>query len=582
MTQTLFDLSNSIVADTDINITSEDFIILINTNNTGVTNSSQILLPIQGTSMVIDWGDGSIQTVTQNNVPNNTIGGSNVSHTYSTPGAYIVKISKQIVRIAFAGGGDRLKILEVMNWGDCVWSSFDSAFQGCTNLDVTATDSPTLTSVTTFLRMFQSCTLLTNSNGSIGNWNTSNVINMVQMFAVAVSFNQNIGSWNTGNVTNMSFMFLNARNFNNGGNSSINNWNTSNVTSFESMFQSTPFNQPIGNWNLSSATRIDSMFTFNSSFNQDIGNWNTSNITNMIQAFYGAGSFNNGGSSSINNWNTGNVTRMDGMFRSAVSFNQPIGNWNTINVTNMSFMFEFAFAFNQDIGNWNVGNVTTMSTMFDCFGGSSNSPFNNGGSSSIGNWDVSKVTNMQNMFRNTNDFNQDIGGWDVSAVTNMQAMFSRAFSFNQDIGAWDVSSVTNMSAMFLQADSFNQDISGWDVSSVTTMSSMFFFTDVFNQNLGAWNLRLAGVNLDSIFISSAMSCINYTDTIVGWANYVNTNSPNQPTGVSMTTQSGRVFANSRSGGAGFADAGAARTFLTTAVPTGAGWTISGDTVQTNC
>ena len=69
---------------------------------------------------------------------------------------------------------------------------------------------------------------------------------------------------------------------------------------------------------------------------------------------------------------------------------------------------------------------------------------------------------------------------------------------------------------------------------------------------------------------------------MGWANYVNTNSPKQPTAVSMTGQSGRVFANSRSGGAGFADAGAARTFLTDAVPTGAGWTISGDTVQTNC
>jgi hypothetical protein len=114
------------------------------------------------------------------------------------------------------------------------------------------------------------------------------------------------------------------------------------------------------------------------------------------------------------------------------------------------------------------------------------------------------------------------------------------------------------------------------------MGSMFQFASSFNQNLGAWALRLAGVNLANIFRASGMPCENYTDTIVGWANYVNTNSPNQPTGLSMTDQLFRVFATSRTGGAGFADAGAARTFLTTATPTGAGWTISGDTVQTNC
>jgi hypothetical protein len=79
-----------------------------------------------------------------------------------------------------------------------------------------------------------------------------------------------------------------------------------------------------------------------------------------------------------------------------------------------------------------------------------------------------------------------------------------------------------------------------------------------------------------MFRSSGMSTANYTDTIVGWANYTTTNGA--PYNVSMSTQTGMIYDTSRSGGANFADAGAARTYLTTATPTGAGWTISGDTV----
>ena len=44
-------------------------------------------------------------------------------------------------------------------------------------------------------------------NQDIGNWNTSNVTNMNQMFQEAMLFNQDIGGWNTSNVTDMSFMF---------------------------------------------------------------------------------------------------------------------------------------------------------------------------------------------------------------------------------------------------------------------------------------------------------------------------------------------------------------------------------------
>ena len=240
------------------------------------------------------------------------------------------------------------------------------------------------------------------------------------------------------------------------------------------------------------------------------------------------------------------VTDMSDMFYQVNSFNQDIGNWDTSNVTNMCNMFRSATSFNQDIGNW----------------------------------DTSSVTTMCNMFLISASFNQDIGSWDTSNVIDMSNMFNDASSFNQDIGNWDTSSATTMSNMFNGATSFNQDIGNWDTSSVATMTNMFLLAESFNQYLGGWDIKSCS-NMGSIFqtpnVVQGLTCENYTDTIVAWANQVNTEGV--PLNVNMSGQLNRVFATTRSGGAGFADAGEARTFLTTAPQS---WTITGDTVQSSC
>ena len=161
---------------------------------------------------------------------------------------------------------------------------------------------------------------------------------------------------------------------------------------------------------------------------------------------------------------------------------------------------------------------------------------------------------------------------DFSNTTILQDFFrlSNNFAGGGNIENWDVSNVTNMVTMFNGASSFNQPLN-WDISSVTNMSDMFNGASSFNQNLGSWEIASL-ISAAGIFAISGMSTDNYTDTIVGWANYVFTNGA--PYNVNMSGQIGRTFDTSRSGGANFVDAGAARTYLTTT----AGWTISSDTV----
>jgi surface protein len=259
-----------------------NFQILVKTDNTGVSGSDEILLPIQGTSMFIDWGDGNTETVTQASAPNNTLGGNNVEHTYASAGNYIIKVSVGLERIFFNNGGDKLKLLEIKNWGDIVWSADQTAaFYGCANMQLTATDVPNLSSVTSLLDYFRECALF---NGDIGSWDVSSVTNMLGMFRSASSFNQDIGGWDVSSVTNMRNMFFGATAFN----QDIGTWDVSNVTAMNAMFfNATAFNQDIGAWDVSNVTAMNAMFFGATAFNQDIGAWDVSAVTNFTSFMAG-------------------------------------------------------------------------------------------------------------------------------------------------------------------------------------------------------------------------------------------------------------------------------------------------------
>jgi surface protein len=184
-------------------------------------------------------------------------------------------------RINISNGVDRSRLLDVEQWGSTVWTSMQSAFFGCNNLNITATDIPVLSSCTNMSSMFQGCSSL-NGPANINSWNTSAVTIMTSMFNGALSFNQSIGSWNTASVITMQNMFVWASSFN----QNIGSWNTGSVTNMSSMFSSaSAFNQNIGSWNTGAVTIMSSMFINATAFNQNLGSWNLNanvNLTNML------------------------------------------------------------------------------------------------------------------------------------------------------------------------------------------------------------------------------------------------------------------------------------------------------------
>ncbi|MBK8145318.1 MAG: BspA family leucine-rich repeat surface protein [Bacteroidetes bacterium] len=278
-------------------------------------------------------------------------------------------------RIIINFGADKSRLVDIEQWGTIEWLSMAFAFYGCNQLNITASDVPDLSQVTSMESMFRNCSIL-NSPSNINSWNTSSIQDMTRVFNNATVFNQPVGNWNTSNVTSMYMMFA----------------------------YDNQFNQPVGNWNTSNVTVMYGLFTADTAFNQPIGNWNTSNVTTMHSIFAYAYAFNQ----PIGNWNTASVVKMNYMFQRATAFNQPIGNWNTSSVNDMSGLFAGATSFNQPLSNWNTSLGPDMQSMFND-ATSFNQP--------IGNWNTSNVINMYHMFKNATSFNQPLGTWDISNIT---------------------------------------------------------------------------------------------------------------------------------------------------------------------
>ena len=503
-----------------------------------VLSNTEIRLPIKNInlSVVINWGDGIIETVLAGiNYPyhqySSSFSASPITVTITVLGGYGI-LSSFDGSSVIPGTNKLYKILTYADSAPYI-TNCEYAFYGATSL----IEVPTLPSgVTNTAHMFHGASSF---NQNISGWSTSNVSDMSSMFEGATSFNSNINTngiyWNVGSVQNMSSMFKNATNFN----SSLSNWTTLSLNNADNMFyEALSFNKNITNFNMSNVVSSSYMFYNAVEFNNgELGNfnnfslssWNTEKITDMSHMFEGCAKFNQ----SLANWSVSKVLTMESMFKNAILFNQNLSLWLPTLTISMKGMFEGASKFNQSLISWgsSMTNLTTIEAMFK------NASLFNG---DISTWNTQTITNMSSTFSGAVKFNQNISNWNTSSVINMSNMFNGATDFtntnislNTNSNYWNVSFVQNMSGMFKNAINFNQGVTNWNTSAVLDMSNMFFNARVFNQDISNWNTSLV-VDMSDMFNGALLFNQNInTNTSLGISRW----------NVSLVENMARMFKN---------------------------------------
>jgi hypothetical protein len=297
-----------------------DFVTTWNVASDGET----VTLPLEVAGVysgTIDWGDSNSDDLTY----------ANQSHTYTSAGTYTITISGDTLQgWAFKNGGDKLKITDVSNWGTIFEFDRTRMFQGCSNMDVSATDVPTIsttdfssnfynTGITnpdwsgwdmTGVTNYSSCLMLSsNFNGNIGNWVTTSTTNIQNMMNACSSFNQDLSSWVTDNITNAERALFNCDAFD----GDVSNW-TLNGTWFRPFDQCDLFTGiGVDTWDVSGMTSAQNLFVNCVAFNGDVSGWNTSALLTATNMFYNCDAFDQ----DMSSWDINQVTAFTGFMQNA-------------------------------------------------------------------------------------------------------------------------------------------------------------------------------------------------------------------------------------------------------------------------
>ena len=253
---------------------------------TNVANSTIQLGIIGITNCVVDWGDGTTQTISSQ-LPTRTYGAGITDVTIKIIGSFTTYGPGQSV-LTNAG-----KLSECVSFGSIPLTSISGAFRYATNLTSVPATIP------------------------------STVTNLNFVFDGASNFNSDISLWDTSNVTGMLATFYGASKFNSPINTNGVCWNTSKVTTMSEMFYGCSlFNQDISLWDVSKVTTMAGMFNSATNFNKNISGWNTALVSTMLNMFSGCSVFNQ----NVSTWNVSSLTTSSFMFRQASQFNQPFVN----------------------------------------------------------------------------------------------------------------------------------------------------------------------------------------------------------------------------------------------------------------
>lgn len=315
----------------------------------------------------IDWGDGTVENYTTND---------NISHTYATSGSYITKITGTFPHInmgdASVSQTFKDKLYEIVNWGNIAFESLNSAFNGCSNIDMlNVINPPNLSNCTDIRDCFRLCLFLGNINGGnidLSSWDVSNVLNFQGFYLAYNDYNLNISGWNINPNANIVMNISIVQNLD------VSNMNFGTRTSLSNMF-----------W-------LDGVTSF-----IGLDTWDVSNINNFSRLF-GRSSTLQSGLDGIIDWN----------FQDGCSFAS----------------FFYALSGTDCASSANEISIKP-SDVSSCFG-YSNHP-NTLSNLNLNNWDMSLCTNVKSMFRNTAQFQKDLfSTWDITNISNFTSFFNDA------------------------------------------------------------------------------------------------------------------------------------------------------------
>lgn len=163
------------------------FILQIDTTKSGSTLSNQFNLALRPNTFYhfyVDWGDGS--PLEEYNFSNTT----GVTHTYPSDGVYTISIGERSIggfpSLRYNNTGDDLKVLNIKQFGTNQFgTTWASAFDGCANLNIDATDFSTAKTknIVNLVRAFAGCSSLS----SFPLIDTSNVESFQQAWRECVS-----------------------------------------------------------------------------------------------------------------------------------------------------------------------------------------------------------------------------------------------------------------------------------------------------------------------------------------------------------------------------------------------------------
>jgi len=247
------------------------------------TTGSTTSLPLWYGSInaVIDWGDGTTQTVTS------TPGAKTyLTKNYGTSGTRTVYIKGFVQNWGYAtadqflastgsvsiGFGYTVQAFGAIGIQSLIAYSANVGHNGITPVSIPNT-------VTDISYFYYGSTPANTSR--LQYWNTSNIQKMEGVFRLTQGDLSAIPitGWNTGSVTTMRRMFRNSGTTGSGANfnADISGWDVSNVQNFSEMFMDTPsFQRNLSNWDVSSGTNFSFMF---STYYGELYNWNLSSAT---------------------------------------------------------------------------------------------------------------------------------------------------------------------------------------------------------------------------------------------------------------------------------------------------------------